>query len=144
MFVKKALRLRDKTNIRCWTDSKDTLAWIKGDSSLWKAFVANRVVELQEVTDPANWDYVKGSDNPADLVTRGLLANELMSSTLWLNGQLFITANIPQQFTDNSEIETVLLQNVVMLRNLWLYFYPLNKLENHVLRLNDGVRLTKL
>ena len=89
-FVKKALRLSDETDIRCWTDSRVTLAWIKGNPSRWKAFVANRVVEIQEITNPANWGFVKGSNNPADLVTRGLLANELMSSELWLNGPSFI------------------------------------------------------
>ena len=62
-FVKKALRLSDETDIRCWTDSRVTLTWIKGNPSWWKAFVANRVVEIQEITNPANWGFVKGSNN---------------------------------------------------------------------------------
>ena len=104
-FVKKALRLSDETDIRCWTDSRVTLAWIKGNPSRWKAFVANRVVEIQEITNPANWGFVKGSDNPADLVTRGLLANELMSSELWLNGPSFIKSYISQKNT-NIDLDT--------------------------------------
>jgi hypothetical protein len=35
-----------------WCDSKIVLAWIKGSPMRWKTFVANRVSEIQEFTQP--------------------------------------------------------------------------------------------
>ena len=42
IFVSSALRLPD-VRYKCWTDSTVALAWVQGDSSKWKPFVANRV-----------------------------------------------------------------------------------------------------
>ncbi|GFR32525.1 hypothetical protein TNCT_571501 [Trichonephila clavata] len=33
----------------------------------WKPFVANRMTEIQSLTDPKIWDYISGKDNPSDL-----------------------------------------------------------------------------
>ena len=40
-------------------------------------FVANRVGEIQSLTDPQQWRFVLTKENPADLVTRGLKVSEL-------------------------------------------------------------------
>ena len=77
-FVHKALK-RPDVSIRCWTDSMVALCWIKGSPSKWKQFVANRVREIQDMTDPSQWFHCCGELNPADLVSRGLGAEELMS-----------------------------------------------------------------
>ena len=66
-FVRNALHLSMYTKVFCWTDSKITLAWIKGDPLKWKMFVANRVTEIQSVTPPSCWNHCPGSENPADL-----------------------------------------------------------------------------
>ena len=85
-FIIDTLRLPQKTKYKCYTDSMITLQWIKGDSNRWKTFVANRVQEIQNLTDPSCWFHCAGSNNPADLMTRGIKAKQLMSSSLWLNG----------------------------------------------------------
>ncbi|XP_042891950.1 uncharacterized protein LOC122266306 [Penaeus japonicus] len=46
-FVKSALNLDENVKIFCWTDSKVTLHWIKGNANNWKVFVSNRVAEIQ-------------------------------------------------------------------------------------------------
>ena len=84
-FVHKALKRQD-VSIRCWTDSMVALCWIRGSPSKWKQFVANRVCEIQDLTDPCQWFHCCGELNPADLVSRGLGAEELMSSELWMKG----------------------------------------------------------
>ena len=84
--VKRALKLPDDTPSFHWTDSMVALGWIQGDPQRWKEFVANRVREIQELSDPASWAHIPGVSNPADLLTRGMKAQLLMSSTLWLNG----------------------------------------------------------
>ena len=67
----------------CWIDSKVTLQWIRGSSSQWKAFVANRVAEIQSTWEQQHWKHFSGKDNPADLLTRGLPAKVLADSKLW-------------------------------------------------------------
>ena len=85
-FVRRALKLPLETEYRCWTDSMIVLGWIRGDPSRWKQFVRNRVVEIQELTDPGLWSHCPGRDNPADLITRGVYAEELTSSSVWFSG----------------------------------------------------------
>ena len=66
------------------------LSWIKADPSRWKAFVANRVVEIQTLTSPDRWFHCSGVENPADLLTRGVTAEELIFSKVWLQGPKFL------------------------------------------------------
>ena len=87
--VKLELRLSD-VPCHCWTDSMVTLAWIKGAPHLWKPFVGNRVAEIQSLTETSCWNHCPGEVNPADLVTRGITAEELMSSDVWLHGPSFL------------------------------------------------------
>ena len=109
IFVKDALKLPDDTKLKCWTDSQVTLAWIKGDPHRWKTFIANRVVQIHELTDPSLWNFVPGTQNPADLVTRGLCAEDLISSKIWLKGPEFLTAATDTCFSaeveDGNEIK---------------------------------------
>ncbi|XP_066958650.1 uncharacterized protein [Macrobrachium rosenbergii] len=86
VFVKSALRLVREVSVRCWTDSTVALAWIKGEPNRWKTFVANRVVEIQGLTPPSCWQHCPGKDNPADLISRGVYAEQLTQSDVWLVG----------------------------------------------------------
>lgn len=79
-----------------WSDSMITLAWIKADSSRWKTFVANRVGEIQTLCDPNDWNFVKSSENPADLLSRGVSPSFLCSSELWWKGPSWF-------YSDNNE-----------------------------------------
>ncbi len=90
VFVKEALRLPQDVAYTCWTDSTVALAWIQSDPHKWKSFVSNRVSEIQSLTSPDHWCHCPGNQNPADLVTRGISATELVQSTLWLRGPPFI------------------------------------------------------
>lgn len=90
-FVKSALHLPDSVRVACWTDSKVALSWIKGDPSKWKMFVANRVTEIQTLTSPSDWFHCPGTDNPADLMTRGVLADQLIGNDMWLRGPKWLS-----------------------------------------------------
>ena len=68
------------------------LAWIKSPLNKWKIFVANRTVEIQKLTN-GNWQNVKSKQNPADLISRGINAEELDTSHLWSNGPLWLSKN---------------------------------------------------
>ena len=75
----------------CWLDSMVALAWIKSDAHRWKTFVANRVAQIQQLTEPLCWSHCPGKDNPADLVTRGVFAEQLITSDTWLKGPVYLT-----------------------------------------------------
>ena len=89
-FVHDAHRLEKSLRYYCWSDSMVALSWIKADPSRWKAFVANRVVEIQTLTSPDRWFHCSRVENPADLLTRGVTAEELIFSKVWLQGPKFL------------------------------------------------------
>lgn len=69
-----------------WCDSTITLAWIRASPNKWKTFVANRVADIQNRTDLEDWNHVRSQQNPADMISRGVSARELMDSELWWKG----------------------------------------------------------
>ncbi|GFW93555.1 integrase catalytic domain-containing protein [Trichonephila clavipes] len=87
---KKILDQKCSTRAFFWTDSQVTLHWIKGPSHRWKPFVANRVREIQSLTDPNSWFHCSGKDNPADLLTRGISVDALTKNSKWWNGSSFL------------------------------------------------------
>ncbi|KAK4324412.1 hypothetical protein Pmani_004972 [Petrolisthes manimaculis] len=104
-FVKSALHLDDCVRLVYWTDSKVALSWIKGNPTKWKMFVANRVTEIQTLSSPSNWFHCPGKDNPADLMTRGVLADHLMSNDLWLKGPSWLSNTSNFSTVANTEDE---------------------------------------
>ena len=56
-----------------WSDSMNVLWWIRGRSRIFKPFVANRVGEIQSLTNPKRWRFVPTNEKPADLTTRDQL-----------------------------------------------------------------------
>ncbi|XP_054745714.1 uncharacterized protein LOC129250098 [Anastrepha obliqua] len=77
-------------NVYCWSDSTIALAWIAGEPSRWNVFVANRVAKIQQLTKTFSWNHVPTDQNPADIVSRGACASELLRNTLWWHGPEFI------------------------------------------------------
>ena len=73
-----------------FSDSKDVLWWIRGRGRDFRSFVANRVGEIQMVTEPCQWQYVPTDQNPADLCTRGATPSELQESSLWWQGPVWL------------------------------------------------------
>ncbi|XP_063920800.1 uncharacterized protein LOC135135633 [Zophobas morio] len=69
-----------------WTDSTIVLNWIAASPHNWQTFVANRVSEIQTLTSGHNWRHINGTDNPADLITRGLFPKQLINCKLWWFG----------------------------------------------------------
>ncbi|UYV75619.1 hypothetical protein LAZ67_13000765, partial [Cordylochernes scorpioides] len=83
--VKESLSLHFD-QIFLWSDSTIALNWIKSESKRWKTFVANRVSDIQRKTPSHSWFHVPGSENPADLATRGLTPAQLVDNQLWWQG----------------------------------------------------------
>ncbi|XP_036138622.1 uncharacterized protein LOC105838215 [Monomorium pharaonis] len=80
--------LRDALNIVpdkviFWCDSTIVLHWLKTASHLLKTYVANRVIEIREITETHAWRHVRSDDNPADAVSRGQLPHAFLKNDKW-------------------------------------------------------------
>ena len=71
--------------VHLWLDSSAAVYWIKGDRE-WKQFVQNRVNEILSLTDKEMWNHCAGTENPADLGSRGESACKLKTNDLWWKG----------------------------------------------------------
>lgn len=80
----------DISDVYFWTDSKTVLQYIACETRRFKVFVANRIAEIRDVSDPSNWLHVPGPLNPADDATRGVLVRDLTVEHRWLTGPAFL------------------------------------------------------
>lgn len=139
-----------------WTDSMITLAWIKGDPSRWKTFIANRVGEIQTLTEINNWYHVKSEHNPADLISRGVSLNTLKESNLWWHGpSWFEEENSNWKFNNVVDLEDIPEQKIIscvsikpeeFFGNLINKYSDLQKLQcvvARVLRFTNNIKVKK-
>ena len=68
-----------------WSDSRVVLGYINNESKKFHTFVANRVQKIHDKTQSECWNHIPSEENPADIASRGLYVNDLMSSN-WFNG----------------------------------------------------------
>lgn len=69
-----------------WTDSTILLCWLKMHPNKLSTFVANRISLIQELSINAHWRHVGTHSNPSDLISRGSMPSDLVTSSLWLHG----------------------------------------------------------
>ncbi|XP_064463439.1 uncharacterized protein LOC135374405 [Ornithodoros turicata] len=100
-FVKEATDLQGIESYY-WTDSTVALQWIKSSADKWKQFVSNRVIEVQQLSSPENWRHCPGRENPADLLTRGMLPSTLAGNRTWWNGPQWLCSPKHSWPTTNS------------------------------------------
>ena len=72
-----------------WTDSSVVLSYIRNEAGRFHVFVANRVQQIRDYTDPYQCNYICSANNPADLASRGAMPKELMDK-IWFNGPDFL------------------------------------------------------
>ena len=98
-----------------WTDSKVVLGYINNDAKRFHIFVANRVQQIRECTNPNQWRYIESKENPADEASRGLSGQEVISNPRWLSGPAFLwnpeintsTTKSPPLTEDDPEVKKV-------------------------------------
>ncbi|GBM20475.1 hypothetical protein AVEN_29366-1, partial [Araneus ventricosus] len=73
-------------DISLWTDSTIVLAWIKTEPHNLKTFVSKMVAEIQTLTEDCHWKHICSKKNPADLISRGCHADELLKNDMWFSG----------------------------------------------------------
>ncbi|XP_053596567.1 uncharacterized protein LOC128668212 [Microplitis demolitor] len=78
--------LLDIKDVFLWSDSTITLHWINTPPHLLKTFVANRVAEIQRLSNRCHWRRVSSQDNPADSISRGQTPAEFVANSIWQTG----------------------------------------------------------
>ena len=100
-----------------WTDSLVVLFMIRNSSKRFPVFVANRLSQIEEVSDPSQWRFIDGGANPADVGTRPASIGEPLD--LWLSGPSFLQESQsdwpkpPCEFPDLPEEFKILKKTVV-------------------------------
>jgi len=84
-FIKTSLSLDCTTQL--WSDSQIVIHWISSHKPL-QPFVNCRVEEIRAIS--LCWEYCPSADNPADLLTRGITAEQIKSSDLWVHGPIWL------------------------------------------------------
>ncbi|XP_043215496.1 uncharacterized protein LOC122378464 [Amphibalanus amphitrite] len=80
-----------------WSDSMVVLQYLASSSRRFHTFVANRIAEVQDSSEPSQWHHVPGKLNPADDCSRGLPeAALLITSERWFQGPAFLAEDEEQ------------------------------------------------
>uniref|UniRef100_A0A182I0G9 Uncharacterized protein n=1 Tax=Anopheles arabiensis TaxID=7173 RepID=A0A182I0G9_ANOAR len=103
LHVSTALKLNNIESFM-WSDSTVVLHWLKSPSHTWATYVANRVSLIQDTGKGCRWLHVKGKENPADLVSRGVLPMQLLTSTLWFHGPAWLRSS-QEEWRGNNLLE---------------------------------------
>ncbi|GFT69417.1 DUF1758 domain-containing protein [Trichonephila clavipes] len=83
--VKDALNLHI-TAVHFWSDSTIVISWIHRESRELKTFVANRVSKIPQLSSRDQWHHIASEQNPAYMLSRGLLLEELRDDSLCWHG----------------------------------------------------------
>ena len=75
-----------------WSDSTIVLNWITMSPNKLQTFVGNRVALIQELTHSFTWKHIRGEENPADIISRGLQPYEISECCIWWNGPSFFSS----------------------------------------------------
>lgn len=140
-----------------WCDSQVTLSWIKGHPHKWKTYVANRVAEIQTITQPLNWRYIKSNDNPADCASRGMYPSDILKHSLWWNGPEWLTkpteeltpepVKTPKVIEEERKISCLVStgsdKNHLELLNRFSKFSKLRRVTAYICRFFNNARTTK-
>ena len=78
-----------------WTDSRVVLGYLTNEAKRFHVYVAKRLQQIRDLTDPNAWFYVDTNNNPADEASRGLTAKQLVEGSLWLTGPEFLWRSGP-------------------------------------------------
>ena len=100
-----------------WCDSQVVLGYIKNESRRFHMYVANRVHEIKQSSDSSQWHYVRSADNPADMVSRGIMVGELLDST-WRTGPAYLKQPDLTVYMKENEIEAVVYADDLEVKNV--------------------------
>ena len=95
-------------SICAYTDSTIVLAWLGAQASRYCVYSAHRISQTVTLIPSHCWRHVPGPQNPADVVSRGSTAAELLGHHLWWHGPAWLVADpveFPEQPTEEQLAE---------------------------------------
>ena len=132
-FIKTSLSLDCAAQLQ--SDSQIVFHWISSHKPL-QPFVNRRVKEIRAIS--VCWKYCPSADNPTNLLTRGITAEQLRSSDLWVHGPTWLPTQNSWKTWDPTGFLTYLeLQCVEHLRMQWpddtypVYTSYIHSSQNH-------------
>jgi hypothetical protein len=96
-----------------WSDSTTVINWLKSDARNFHTFVANRVGEIEELTNGDQWHWIPTDLNVADEATRDNKPCDFSSDARWFKGPEFLkfpTEQWPQERSPPSDKEKMELK----------------------------------
>lgn len=137
-----------------WSDSQVALSWIHTEPSQLQVFVANRVSKIQSFSYPSQWRYVNTSENPADVASRGIMPDKLVSSILWWKGPKFLYSSSSEWPNNNfllpkseltelrklPKIVTISIENSLNLITKFSDFKKLHCVTSYCLRFINNIK----
>ena len=99
-----------------WTDSTCVLRYIRNKEKRFHTFLANRIAVIHDGSDPNQWRYVATKENLADDASRGLSANDFLTSKRWIHGPEFLWKQADVWPTCDENISVVAYDDVEVKR----------------------------
>lgn len=103
--VRESFKFQD-VEVLNYCDNTTVLAWLKSQPNQYNVFVANRITEVQNLTNEKNWFFVATEENPADVASRGILPSQLKDHELWWTGPKWLAKNQSEWPHHQTEFET--------------------------------------
>lgn len=82
------------TRIFMITDSTIVLGQLMHEPCRFDTWVANRIDEVQQITNIDDWYFTRSENNIADIATRGALPEDIGKDSRWQNGAEFMVENV--------------------------------------------------
>jgi len=137
--MKDALK-RPIKNMHLWNDSTIVLSWIDTAPHKLHTYYANRVTEIHNLVPEAKWHHVP-SQNPADVLSRGTIVEELIVDELWWHGPSWLPhkEQWPEAVAHNRSSTSIIgMREEVMLmastfqQDLLRRYSSFNKFKRHI------------
>ena len=114
--LRKYFELHSQIQVKGWyhfVDSQTVLGAIQRESYGYQTFFANRIGEIQSSTRIQDWYWTPGSQNIADLVTRGASPQDLDEDSEWQKGPNFLSLPVKEWPVKSArELATAAKENV--------------------------------
>jgi len=94
-------------SVHLWTDSRIVLCWLQTCSRQWTPFVANRIAEIQGLTDNDDWRHVPSQENPADSLSRGVMPHLLSELRIWWTGPSWLKSDRSEWPSESFQVSDI-------------------------------------
>lgn len=119
--LRKYFELHSRIQVEKWyhlVDSQTILGAIQRENYSFQTFFTNWIGEIQTSTNIQDWWWIPGSQNIADIITRGASPQDLNQDSEWQNGPKFLVLPGSEwPIKSVTELATTARENIDKLQN---------------------------